>query len=55
MGIYRKEYFAFNQDQPVPIIIRNYEERDFPGLIRVQQECFPPPLSHLNYGGAWSN
>jgi len=44
MGIYRKEYFAFNQDQPVPIVVRNYEESDFPALIRVQQECFPPPF-----------
>lgn len=42
--MYRKEFFVFDQDKPVPVVIRNYEEKDFPGLIRIQQECFPPPF-----------
>jgi len=42
--MYRKEFYVFDQDRPVPAVIRNYEERDFPGLIRIQQESFPPPF-----------
>lgn len=42
--MYRKEFYVFDRDQPVPAVIRNYEEKDFPGLIRIQQESFPPPF-----------
>ncbi|WP_028403013.1 GNAT family N-acetyltransferase [Ectobacillus panaciterrae] len=42
--MYRKEFYVFDQNRPVPAMIRNYEDRDFPGLIRVQQESFPPPF-----------
>lgn len=42
--MYRKEFYVFDQDQPVPAVIRNYTERDFPALIRIQQESFPPPF-----------
>lgn len=42
--MYRKEFFVFDQDKPVKAIIRNYEEKDFSNLIRVQQESFPPPF-----------
>lgn len=42
--MYRKELFVFDRDRPVPAVVRNYEERDFPGLIRIQQESFPPPF-----------
>ncbi|WML56603.1 GNAT family N-acetyltransferase [Neobacillus sp. PS2-9] len=42
--MYRKEFFVFDQDKPVPVVIRNYEEKDFPDLIRIQQESFPPPF-----------
>jgi len=42
--MYRKEFFVFDQVKPVPVIIRNYEEKDFPDLIRIQQESFPPPF-----------
>ena len=42
--MYRKEFYVFDQDRPVPAVIRNYEERDFPGLIHIQQESFPPPF-----------
>lgn len=44
MDMYRKEFYVFDQDQPVPAVIRNYTERDFPALIRIQQESFPPPF-----------
>ncbi|MEO2075273.1 MAG: GNAT family N-acetyltransferase [Bacillus sp. (in: firmicutes)] len=42
--MYRKEFFVFDQDTPVPVVIRNYEENDFPNLIRIQEESFPPPF-----------
>ncbi|AJY74034.1 GNAT family N-acetyltransferase [Paenibacillus beijingensis] len=42
--MYRKELYVFDRDRPVPAVIRSYEERDFPGLIRIQQESFPPPF-----------
>lgn len=42
--MYRKEFFVFDQDHPVPVVIRNYQEDDFADLIRIQQESFPPPF-----------
>ncbi|MDR4946763.1 GNAT family N-acetyltransferase [Neobacillus cucumis] len=42
--MYRKEFFVFDGEKPVPVVIRNYEEKDFPDLIRIQQESFPPPF-----------
>ncbi|WP_047153288.1 GNAT family N-acetyltransferase [Aneurinibacillus tyrosinisolvens] len=42
--MYRKEFYVFDQDRPIPAAIRNYEEKDFPGLIRIQTESFPPPF-----------
>ncbi|MGG0581792.1 GNAT family N-acetyltransferase [Priestia aryabhattai] len=42
--MYRKELFVFEQGRPVSALIRNYERKDFPELIRIQQECFPPPF-----------
>lgn len=48
--MYRKEWYVFDQGRPVPAVIRNYEEKDFPGLIRIQQESFPP-LFLRSYGG----
>ncbi|PEJ57773.1 GNAT family N-acetyltransferase [Bacillus sp. AFS002410] len=42
--MYRKEFFVFEQDKPVPVVIRNYNENDFADLIRIQQESFPPPF-----------
>jgi ribosomal protein S18 acetylase RimI-like enzyme len=44
IAMYRKEFFVFDQDRPVPAVIRNYTEQDFPQLIRIQQESFPPPF-----------
>jgi ribosomal protein S18 acetylase RimI-like enzyme len=42
--MYRKEFFVFDQDKPVRVVIRNYKENDFTDLIRIQQESFPPPF-----------
>lgn len=43
-GMYRKEFYVFRQDQPIPVVIRNYQKKDFSKLIQIQQECFPPPF-----------
>lgn len=42
--MYRKEFFVFDQDNPIPAVIRNYQQQDFPALIKIQQESFPPPF-----------
>lgn len=34
----------YDKGWPVKAVIRRYREEDFAGLIRVQQECFPPPF-----------
>ncbi|XOK64836.1 GNAT family N-acetyltransferase [Paenibacillus elgii] len=36
--------YVFDGDRPVKATIRSYTERDFAGLIRIQQESFPPPF-----------
>ncbi|MBT2699818.1 GNAT family N-acetyltransferase [Bacillus sp. ISL-40] len=42
--MYRSEFFVYDQDRPVPVIIRNYSKLDFDNLIKIQSECFPPPF-----------
>ncbi|MUG46897.1 GNAT family N-acetyltransferase [Paenibacillus woosongensis] len=42
--MYHKELYVFDGNRPVPAVIRNYGPGDFPGLIAVQQESFPPPF-----------
>ncbi|KKI90518.1 acetyltransferase [Bacillus sp. SA1-12] len=42
--MYLKELYVFNDDQPIPAIIRNYKPEDFAGLIKIQEESFPPPF-----------
>ncbi|QED48195.1 GNAT family N-acetyltransferase [Cytobacillus dafuensis] len=41
---YKSEFYAFNQEKPIPIVIRNYLQSDFDELIQIQTECFPPPF-----------
>lgn len=41
---YRSEFYTYDQDKPVPIVIRNYTKADFAELIKIQSECFPPPF-----------
>jgi ribosomal protein S18 acetylase RimI-like enzyme len=42
--MYHKEFFVFDQEKPLKAVVRNYNEKDFPDLINVQRECFPPPF-----------
>ncbi|CAG7645284.1 hypothetical protein PAESOLCIP111_04911 [Paenibacillus solanacearum] len=46
MASYRKELYVHDRgrDRNVHTVIRNYTEQDFDGLIRIQQESFPPPF-----------
>lgn len=43
--MYQKEFYVFDGDKPVSAVIRNYKKSDFPALVRIQKECFPPPFS----------
>ncbi len=42
--MYHKEFFVFDQDKSLKAVVRNYNERDFQGLINVQKQSFPPPF-----------
>ena len=42
--MYRSEQLAFHGNKMIPIIIRNYEQKDFDELIAIQAACFPPPF-----------
>lgn len=42
--MYRKALYVFDGDRPVQAVVRSYTQEDFPGLIRIQQESFPPPF-----------
>ncbi|MCL6592633.1 MAG: GNAT family N-acetyltransferase [Alicyclobacillus sp.] len=42
--MYDKSLYVFAGSRPVLARIRNYTEADIPGLLRVQQESFPPPF-----------
>ncbi len=39
-----KELYVFNKEQPIKAVIRNYVNEDFPSLIDIQKESFPPPF-----------
>lgn len=41
---YRSEFYVFDAEKPVPVVIRNYTKKDFDELIQIQSECFPPPF-----------
>ncbi|MBU8878034.1 GNAT family N-acetyltransferase [Bacillus sp. FJAT-29790] len=41
---YKSEFYVFDQEKPVPVVIRNYTRDDFEELIKIQSECFPPPF-----------
>lgn len=41
---YYSEFYVFDQDKPIPAVIRNYNVDDFDELIKIQRECFPPPF-----------
>ena len=42
--MYKKQQYVFKDGRPVMATIRTYTEADFPGLIDVQRESFPPPF-----------
>jgi ribosomal protein S18 acetylase RimI-like enzyme len=42
--LYQKKLYVFKQDKPMEATIRTYTAADFSTLIKVQQECFPPPF-----------
>jgi len=42
--LYWKEFYAYGGDKPVKAVIRNYQNEDFPALIDIQKESFPPPF-----------
>lgn len=42
--MYQKSLYVFDQNRPIQAMIRNYKEKDFPALIEIQQESFPPPF-----------
>ncbi|WP_134701844.1 GNAT family N-acetyltransferase [Ammoniphilus sp. YIM 78166] len=42
--MYFKQFYVFDQERPVPAVVRNYHKEDFDQLIEVQKECFPPPF-----------
>ena len=42
--MYRKELYVFDGDIPKKAVVRNYSKDDFPQLIKLQQESFPPPF-----------
>ena len=44
MASYHKEIYVFDRERPFRALIRNYRKEDFAGLIRIQEECFPPPF-----------
>lgn len=43
-ALYHSEFYVFDQETPVPVVIRNYTQEDFYELIQIQSECFPPPF-----------
>lgn len=42
--MYKKKQYVFDGEKPVAATIRNYLASDFPELIAIQQESFPPPF-----------
>lgn len=42
--MYEKKQYVFEGEKPVAAVVRNYSRTDFPELIAIQQESFPPPF-----------
>jgi ribosomal protein S18 acetylase RimI-like enzyme len=42
--MYHSEFYVFDQEKPVLVVMRNYTQADFDQLIQIQSECFPPPF-----------
>lgn len=44
LSFYSKQFYVFQDSKPLLATIRNYTHADFDALIRIQQDCFPPPF-----------
>ncbi|EGA89827.1 GCN5-related N-acetyltransferase [Planococcus donghaensis MPA1U2] len=42
--MYKKKQYVFSFDKPVSVEIRQYTKSDFPALMAIQKESFPPPF-----------
>ncbi|WP_191991911.1 GNAT family N-acetyltransferase [Bacillus aerolatus] len=42
--MYKSEFQLYHEGRPFTVVVRNYTEADFDGLIQIQRECFPPPF-----------
>ncbi|ANU24044.1 GNAT family N-acetyltransferase [Planococcus donghaensis] len=42
--MYKKKQYVFSDHKPILVEIRHYKKSDFPALIAIQQESFPPPF-----------
>ncbi|WP_241535961.1 GNAT family N-acetyltransferase [Indiicoccus explosivorum] len=42
--MYWNEQYVYDGEKTLPVVLRNYTEADFEGMIRIQRECFPPPF-----------
>ncbi|MEH7252560.1 GNAT family N-acetyltransferase [Neobacillus niacini] len=42
--MYHSQFYVFDGNMPVPVVVRNYTPTDFDELIQIQSECFPPPF-----------
>lgn len=42
--VYRKRLYLEHLGKNTEVVIRNYQQKDFPDLINIQKESFPPPF-----------
>ncbi|MDQ0428778.1 ribosomal protein S18 acetylase RimI-like enzyme [Planomicrobium stackebrandtii] len=42
--MYKKTQYVFNEGKPTFVEVRQYKKTDFPALIEIQKESFPPPF-----------
>ncbi|OMF70534.1 GNAT family N-acetyltransferase [Paenibacillus glucanolyticus] len=43
MARFQQRFYVFDDNRPVPVVVRSYTEADFDELIVIQSETFPPP------------
>ncbi|KZS46306.1 acetyltransferase [Paenibacillus glucanolyticus] len=43
MARFQQWFYVFDDNRPVPVVVRSYTEVDFDELIVIQSETFPPP------------
>jgi len=42
--MYYSKFYLYKEQKTAVCIVRNYTEKDFDELIKIQSECFPPPF-----------